>query len=50
MVLAQKRERLVHRRNALMVESLQALLSCRHSLYEAPFRQSRQIPAAYIDA
>jgi len=44
MVLAKELKRPVDRRIAFMNESVQALLSCRHSRYGAPFRQSRQIP------
>jgi hypothetical protein len=42
MVLAKELKRLADRRVALMNEGVQALLSCRHSCYGTPFRQSRQ--------
>jgi len=44
MVLAQEFKRPADGWDAFMNESVQALLSCRHSRYNSPFRQSRQNP------
>ena len=44
MVLAKELKRLIDRRIAFMNESVQALLSCRHSRYGTPFRRIPQNP------
>jgi hypothetical protein len=42
MVFAKELKRLVNRWVALMNESVQTLLSCRHARYGAPFEQNQQ--------